>query len=1314
MVEQFPHEALKLSMKRHLLPLVFLLVSGCAFWRTPKETRHPALTLNPGDHVCIIGNGFADRMQHSGYLEAMIHAKYPNHHLVFRNLAFAGDEVATRMRSEGFGSPDDWLKKEKADVVWAFFGYNESFKGKEGLEAFKKDLDKFIKDTLKQNYSGKGASRLVLFSPIAAEKHTDPNFPDPKSINENVELYAKAMSDVARSKDLIFVDLIGPSKKSYAQAKDSLTINGVHLTDEGYQTLAPAMFLALFKEEAPRMDDAAFEKLRIAVYEKNKMFFSRYRTMDGYNVYGGRSYLEFDRIKNRDTMQREMEIRDVMTENRDKRVWAAAQGENLEIKDDNLPPPVEVKTNKPGEGPGGTFLFLSGEEAIKKMKVPPGCKVNLFASEEQYPELANPVQMAFDPEGRLWVAVWPNYPERTPLSKKGDSLLVFEDTDGDGKADKVTHFIDDLNCPTGFQFYKDGVIVVQAPDVWFARDTDGDGKADWKKRILNGLDSADSHHTANSVVLDPGGAIYLSDGVFHRTQIENAWGPPVRNNDAEILRFEPRTLKIETYISYGFANPHGRAFDHWGNDLVTDATGNNTYFGPAFSGHIDFPEKHADLKQFWERPSRPCPGTGILSSRHFPEEFQGNFLNCNVIGFQGIYRVKVNEEGSGLWGKTLDPPLVQSEDPNFRPTAVSVAPDGSIYFLDWQNPIIGHMQHHIRDPNRDHTHGRIYRMTYEGRPLIQPPKIAGEPIEKLLELLEEPEDNTRTRVKIELGGRDTKQVIAAVDQWAKQFDPNKVEDQHHLLEALWVHQWHSVVSEPLLRQMLRSPEPRARAQGVRVLGYWRERVRNPLQLLREAANDKSPRVRLEAVRGASFFKGREAMEIAHDVLKYDMDYYLNYTFKETKRQLAKSVNGVFLPKDTVALETAVGRLTEAELLQADDAVPVWIERLRRPNLNINVRTAALRDLAKARRSTQVAEGLAILKMIDASNGSASAAEDLGFLLASLSPDDLKKERTAFSELATGGAKGQVRHAGFAALVAADQKPDAVWAETAKDDKARSSLIQSIGLHGDADFRARFAPMLDQIIADSATPGYVREAALMALPLMGAERAEKNFRLLAGRVREGKNIAVCVRAILQLPREAWSKEEAKPTVEAILDWARKTPASDRSSGDFAAVVQAGVELSGLLPPADAARIGKELRGLGPRVFSIRSVREQMRYDVTRLVVEAGKPFEVIYENTDMMPHNFVVVEPGAREAIGAKSDKMQPTPDSEGRSFIPDDKRILFAAKMIEPGMKERLKITAPSEPGDYEYVCTYPDHWKTMFGELRVVKDVEAYLQNPN
>src|ERR1044071_267497 len=825
-----------------------------------------ALALKPGDHICYIGNALADRMQHDGWLETLIYARFPQHDLVFRNLAASGDEVATWHRSENFGSRDDWLAKTRADVIFAFYGFNESFKGREGLDKFKADLDRFLKETRTKDYGGTGPPRLVLFSPIANEKVNDPDLPDPASNNANLQLYTAAMAEAAKANDVPFVDLFGVSQRLYAQAAkqgQALTFNTFLLTEAGNRALAPEIFQALFNEPAPKTPP---EKLRAAVLDKNTEWHARYRTVDGYNVYGGRSKLTFpasgkesEKISNYQVMQEEMSQRDVKTENRDKRIWAVAKGGDLKVTDSNLPPVETLESNKIDVSP-----YLKGEEAIGHMTVAKGCKVNLFASEERFPELVNPVQMAFDTKGRLWVSAWPSSPERTPTSLSGDSLLVFEDTNGDGKADKVTHFLDGLNCPTGFQFYKDGVLVMQAPDLWFARDTDGDGKADWKERVLMGMDSADSHHTANSMVLDPGGATYLSDGVFHRTQVETAEGP-VRNTDACIYRFEPRTYKFERYVPYGFANPHGRGFDYWGTDIITDATGNESFFAPAFSGHLEYPAKHPKLEQFWKRPSRPCAGTAMVYSRHFPEEFQGNFLDCNVIGFQGIFRVKVTDDGSALKGETIED-LVKSDDPNFRPVAVGVAPDGSLYFLAWSNQLIGHMQHHIRDPNRDHQHGRIYRITCEGRPLVKPAKIDGQPVEALLELLKEPENNVRTRAKIELGKHGAGEVIPALKKWVGKLDPNDKAYPHHLLEALWVHQWLNVVNEELLKRLLRSPNYHARAAATRVLCYWRDRVKEPLALLEAQVKDESPRVRVEAVRACSFFRSAKAAEVALLVL----------------------------------------------------------------------------------------------------------------------------------------------------------------------------------------------------------------------------------------------------------------------------------------------------------------------------------------------------------------------------------------------------------------------------------------------------------------
>jgi HEAT repeat protein len=207
--------------------------------------------------------------------------------------------------------------------------------------------------------------------------------------------------------------------------------------------------------------------------------------------------------------------------------------------------------------------------------------------------------------------------------------------------------------------------------------------------------------------------------------------------------------------------------------------------------------------------------------------------------------------------------------------------------LDWQNPIIGHMQHNLRDPSRDRAHGRIYRVTYEGRPLNQPETVAGAPIEKLLDLLKHTEDRVRYRTRIELSGRKPAEVIAALEKWTAKLDQNHADYEHHLLEALWLHQSMNVVNEDLLKRMLRSTEPRARAAATRVLCYWRDRVKAPLDLLKAQVTDDHPRVRLEAVRACSFFQTSQAAEVALESLNKESDYYLKYVLDESLKTLER-------------------------------------------------------------------------------------------------------------------------------------------------------------------------------------------------------------------------------------------------------------------------------------------------------------------------------------------------------------------------------------------------------------------------------------------
>jgi hypothetical protein len=377
----------------------------------------------------------------------------------------------------------------------------------------------------------------------------------------------------------------------------------------------------------------------------------------------------------------------------------------------------------------------------------------------------------------------------------------------------------------------------------------------------------------------------MQEGIFHRTQVETPWGPVVRQADGGVYRFEPRTWKFETYVPFNFPNPHGHVFDAWGRDIVFDATGGQPYYGPSFSTKKYYPTMETkEAPKPGDVRTRPVGGAEILSSRHFPEEMQGNLIVLNTIGFRGLLNYKLTEDGAGLKITEVDP-ILQSADENFRPVDAEVGPDGALYFVDWHNPIIGHMQHNLRDKSRDKLHGRVYRVTAEGRPLLKPPVIAGASISQLLDLLKEPENRVRYRARIELGARDTKDVLAAVDAWTAKLDAKAPGYEHHMMEALWVYQWHNRVNEKLLTRMLKSSDPWARAAATRVLCYWRDRVSNPLALLKVQATDPHPGVRLEAVRAASFFQTQEAAEVALASLEHPQDRFLKYTLDQTMNTL---------------------------------------------------------------------------------------------------------------------------------------------------------------------------------------------------------------------------------------------------------------------------------------------------------------------------------------------------------------------------------------------------------------------------------------------
>lgn len=807
-----------------------------ALVEVPANHRDPLpFAFRKNDRIAILGNGLPDRMQHDGWMETVLQNALPDLNLSLRNMSASGDRPNSFPRSSGHMHMTDYLRHVKPDVVFAFFGYNESFDNKPA--EYRQQLVDFVKYIRGTKPNGQSFPRIVLFSPIAHEDTRNPNLPTGADHNPQLEAYTKATAEAAEQAGVAFVDLFHPSLERFKAAREPLTINGVHLSAEGNRQLAEIIGKALLNKDITA--SASLEELREAVLEKDLHWNARYRARDGNDVWGGRSTLAFtDDQTNAVVLQHELTMFDVMTANRDLKVWARAKGADLKVDDSNVPKPVPVISNVGGKSKSSSAMkegrteYVSGQEAIKHMAMDPRFEMKLFADEARFPQLVNPVQLQVDTKGRLWAAVWHTYPMWEPLKEMKDALVICHDDNKDGTCDRITEFARVQN-PLGFEFWNGGVIVTSAPDIWYFKDTDGDDVADVRQIMLQGVDFADTHHGANNLIMGPDGGIYWQSGVFLVHNHEHPWGPSLQANSSSEYRFDPRRFTIARHADNS-PNPHGIAFDRWGYHYATDGTGGRAYqVRPEANGF----KMHELLK----KEVRPVTASEVVSSTHFPEDMQGDFLICNVIGFLGIkhYDLARNAEQGTVWGEPAGAELsvkvtqadgsvtedksrglLMSGDKNFRPSDAVFGEDGALYIADWHNVIIGHMQHNVRDPNRDHKHGRIYRMTAKGRPLQAPVAIDGQPIPALLENLKHPTDSVRHRTRVELSERPTAEVIAATKEWMKTFDPKNKEHAHHLLEALWVHQQHNIRDTALLASLQQSPDLHVRNAANVVQHLW--------------------------------------------------------------------------------------------------------------------------------------------------------------------------------------------------------------------------------------------------------------------------------------------------------------------------------------------------------------------------------------------------------------------------------------------------------------------------------------------------------------
>ena len=513
---------------------------------------------------------------------------------------------------------------------------------------------------------------------------------------------------------------------------------------------------------------------------------------------------------------------------------------------------------------------------LKSFQVAEGFEVNLYASD---PRIAKPIQMNFDSQGRLWIASSEVYPQIKPGQKATDKILVVEDRDGDGTAEKTTVFVDGLLIPTGVEPGDGGAYVANSTELVHFKDTDGDLKADETNVVLSGFGTEDTHHILHTLRWGPDGMLYFNQSIYIHSHVETPYGVR-RLNAGGIWQFRPETLRLEV-LARGWVNSWGHHFDQWGQSFVTDGAGGEgiNYLVPGAAYVTAFGVKRI-LRGLNPGSPKYC-GLEMVDGRHMPEDWRGSLVTNDFRGNR-VVRFAVSDDGAGYAARE-QPELIKTKHVAFRPIDVKMGPDGAIYIADWYNPIIQHGEVDFRDPRRDHVHGRIWRVTAKGRPLVERPKLVGASTEELFEHLKAPETWTRHHAKRVLKSRGSK-VVPKLNKWVAGLDKKDARYEHHLLEALWTYQTVDSPSPALLTRLLNADEPRVRAAAVRVLQHWKDRVDNPVDLLAERIEDDFPRVRLEAVRVLASIPRPKSVELALRALDGDVDRFMDYALWLTARE----------------------------------------------------------------------------------------------------------------------------------------------------------------------------------------------------------------------------------------------------------------------------------------------------------------------------------------------------------------------------------------------------------------------------------------------
>ncbi|MCE7062779.1 PVC-type heme-binding CxxCH protein [Dyadobacter sp. CY343] len=901
---------------------------------------------------------------------------------------------------------------------------------------------------------------------------------------------------------------------------------------------------------------------------------------------------------------------------------------------------------------------LSPAESNKLTQVAAGFEIQLFAAE---PDITNPIAMAWDERGRLWVVESVDYPNtfKETDGAANDRIKICEDTNGDGKADKFTVFADDLNIPTSMVFSNGGIIVSMAPDFVFLKDTNGDDKADVREVIMTGWGKNDTHAGPSNLQYGFDNKIWGVNGYSgFKGEIE---GKPY-NFGQGVYHFKPDG-KDFSYLGSSSNNTWGLGMTEDNNVFLS--TANNThsafYSMPGkylqrsvegeesgiqavqkIDGHYDAHSMTPNLRQVDVVGGfTSAAGHRFYTARSFPKEYWNRVAFVSEPTIRLVHNAIIEKDGAGFkekdgWN------LLASSDEWFGPVHAEVGPDGAVWVSDWYNFII---QHNVfvpaqspaefiipfkeqprgpgnafSSPMRDLNHGRVYRIVYKNGKKSEPLKLSKDDLPGLVKALEN--DNmfwrmTAQRLLVESGKR------SVVPDLYKIIENQKIDEiglNSPAVHALWTLHGLGVLD----------------GSDMQSLAVVNKALSHPAAGVRKAAASVLP-------------KNAQSFESLQKLMK---DPDLN-------TRLA-----VFVALVEMQESEKVGEAIFQASLEEENGKDKW--------------------LSKALLAAGIQHEKGFLAAAGKHSGSSSLSGQISNALKKevyalgrrnmlqFPPDVTGKEITIKASVT----KGKDR--ALQGFIAGQGGKEGGYALYIQDGK----LIMAVKQHGMLAQAATSQPLPEKFDVEAG----LKKDGVIFINIDGKPAAQGKAHMLfatplVNTVRTGEDMEGENNIGAYEGKFGFAGNFQKATLEL-----------NRPEEGRAAETEADQSKKGGAKTA------------GATVIELKVEMEIMQFDKKLITAKAGQKVVINLENPDGMQHNLVIIKPGTLQKVGKAADEMLRDPKAAEKQYVPKISEVLHFTRLVNTGETVTLEFTVPSEPGDYPYVCTFPGHWRGMNGILRVTR----------